>query len=91
MGEFLGFTIYDPFYQANHFTLFLQSNLLDEMSLLERMSRVTELYDTFTWGKNGVFTKDVMDENGKYITYEHCITKNEIFYLKKKKKGKKKE
>lgn len=33
LGEFLGFSIYDVFYQAAHYTRFLQSHLLDEMPL----------------------------------------------------------
>ena len=55
------------------------------------MSSVTKLYESFTWGKNGVFTTELPDESGKHVTYEYNITKNDIFYLNKKKKGKKKE
>ena len=61
------------------------------MTLLERMKSVSKVYDNYTWGKNGVFTSEGVEENSKHITYEYNITKNEIFYLKKRKKGKKKE
>lgn len=54
------------------------------MPLPERMKRVTELYDSYSWGKNGVFTKRDSEN-----VCEYNITKNDIFYLKKKKKGKK--
>ena len=63
------------------------------MSLLERMNKVTDLYDSFTWGKNGVFTKSIGSgrdslEEG-FRSYEYNITKNDIFYLQKRKKGEK--
>ena len=50
------------------------------------MKRVTELYDSFSWGKNGVFTKKTTEDAADL---EFNITKNDVFYLKKKKKGKK--
>ena len=34
LADFLGFTIQQPFEKANHFTSFLQNNLVAEMPLL---------------------------------------------------------
>ena len=57
LGQFLGFTIFEPFYKANHFTNFLQTNLVDEMPLMDKMNRITDLYSSFNWGQSAIFTK----------------------------------
>lgn len=68
------------------------------MPLLDKMNRITELYSSFNWGENAIFTKAgpaflanslIQSEgpvNEKTIVYEYSMTKVKPYYLTKKEK-----
>lgn len=66
------------------------------MPLLDRMHKITELYESFNWGENGIFTKSgpALTTNlpgdsafvEKTINYEYSINNSKPQYLTKKSK-----
>lgn len=64
------------------------------MPLLEKMKKVTDLYNSFEWEENGIFskfgladpTREESDKN-RVIRYEYNMTKIKPYFLTKRKKA----